>query len=69
MESRNQPFRVRKNGKWQTVYRKNPAYPPWQVLTTVKCKKCGEWFEVSCSLDHICGKQNAYPNLEGYEGA
>ena len=44
--------------------RKNPNYPPWHCFTVATCKKCGEYFEPFCRLEHICKKQNSYPKEE-----
>ena len=47
-----------------TPNRKNQYYPPYQVLTVVECKRCGEMFEPICELKHICKEQNSYPKQE-----
>lgn len=41
--------------------RNNPKHPPHHCFTAVKYKKCGEYFEPICELEHICKKQNSYP--------
>lgn len=44
--------------------RKNPKYPFGHCFTLCECEKCGEYYEESCKLKHICRKQNSYPVKE-----
>lgn len=52
------------DGKFVTVYRNNPNYPPWHCFTTVRCDKCHENYEPYCEAKHVCLKQNSYPHDE-----
>lgn len=53
-------MRAYREAEWgEPKYRINPDYPREHQFTVIKCDKCGEWFEVD--REHICGKQNSYP--------